>query len=199
MTLLCVCWICIIFTCLIKYVWSCILSLSCFFFSFPSQMKGFGVLFVESKLLNYLIGCIWCHMSLLYFFVEYLCGPHNNRLYGLGVAIHDSAIQCIWAMCVKLEVGNDHIEVQAIRLQSVVLFEFGASRSWSGVCSKKFDRWTKVSWSTNLQIAQILNDSSELDSSIKNICFSYHLPQSSIWSKELYWCNILAKGFPPMY
>ena len=46
-------------------------------------------------------------------------------------------------MCVKLEVGNDNIEVQAIRLQSVVLCEFGASRSWSGVCSKKFDRWTK--------------------------------------------------------
>ena len=43
-------------------------------------------------------------------------------------------------MCVKLEVGNDHIEVQAIRLQSVVLFEFGASRSWSGVRIKKFDR-----------------------------------------------------------
>ena len=120
---------------------------------FSSQMKGFGVPFVGSKLLNYLIGCTWCHMSLLYFFVEYLCGPHNNRLYGLGIAIHDSASQCIWAMCVKLEVGNDHIEVQAIRLQSVVLCELGASRSWSRVCSKKFDRWTKVSWSTNLQIA----------------------------------------------
>ena len=54
-------------------------------------------------------------------------------MYGLGVAICDSAIQCIWAMCVKLEVGNDHIEVQAIRLQSAVLCEFRASRSWSGV------------------------------------------------------------------
>ena len=51
-------------------------------------------------------------------------------MYGLGVAIHDSAIQCTWAMCVKLEVGNDHIEVQAIRLQSVVNCEFGASWIW---------------------------------------------------------------------
>ena len=197
MTLLCVCWVCIIFTCLINYVWSCILLLSIFF---SSQMKGFGLPFVGSKLLNYLIGCTWCRMSLLYFFVEYLYGPHNNRLYGLGVAVRDSASQCIWAMCVKLEVaGNDHIEVQAIRLQSVVLCEFGASRSWSGVCSKKIDRWNKVSRSTNLQIAQILNDSSGLDSFIKNICFSYHLPRSSIWSKELYWCNILAREVPSMY
>ena len=82
-------------------------------------------------------------MSLLYFFVEYLYGPHNNRLYGLGVVVRDSASQCIWAMCVKLEVGNDHIEVQAIRLQSVVLCEFGASKSWSRVYSQKSDRWTK--------------------------------------------------------
>ena len=92
-------------------------------------------------------------MSLLYFFVEYLYGPHNNRLYGLGVAVRDSASQCIWAMCVKLEVGNDHIEVQAIRLQSVVLCEFGASKSWSIVYSQKSDRWTKVGWTTNLRIA----------------------------------------------
>ena len=63
-------------------------------------------------------------------FVEYLYGPHNNRLYGLGVAVRDSASQCIWAMCVKLEVGNDHIEVQAIRLQSVVNCEFGAPWIW---------------------------------------------------------------------
>lgn len=49
-------------------------------------------------------------------------GSQNIRWYGLGVVVFVSGSHCIQAMCAKLEVGNDHIEVQALGLWSVVQF-----------------------------------------------------------------------------
>lgn len=49
-------------------------------------------------------------------------GLQNIRWYGLGVVVRDSGSQCIRAMCAKLEIGNGHIEVQALGLWSAVRF-----------------------------------------------------------------------------